>query len=59
MVDILPNLSTISISWDTKQNLKELKLKLEQKLKKDITWDEFFNLINYKVTNNKRGKSGK
>jgi hypothetical protein len=54
----LPNLSTISISWDTKRKLEKIKFDLETKLKRKLTWDEFFNSIELNISKNARGRSG-
>jgi hypothetical protein len=38
--------SSIPIKTTTKIELKKMKVDLESKLSKEITWDEFFNQIN-------------
>jgi hypothetical protein len=37
--------SSIPIKTTTKIELKKLKVNLESKLSKEITWDEFFNQV--------------
>lgn len=34
--------------------LKELKVKLEKQLQQELTWDEFFNIVDLKITKNNR-----
>jgi len=36
--------------------LKEKKIGLEKKISRELTWDEFFNLIELKITKNTRGR---
>ena len=49
--------TSIPLSIKTKLKLKEAKIKLEKKLQKELTWNEFLNLIDLKITKNTGGKS--
>jgi hypothetical protein len=40
--------SSIPLKTKTKIQLKKRKVDLESKLSREITWDEFFNIINIK-----------
>jgi hypothetical protein len=51
--------TSIPVSIETQLMLKELKLRLEKKLMRIITWDEFFNKIEIKIDNTDSGKMGK
>jgi hypothetical protein len=44
----MSEMSSIPLKTKTKIKLKKRKVDLESKLTKEITWDEFFKLINIK-----------
>jgi len=48
--------TSIPVGIKTKLMLKEIKIKLEKELNQELTWDEFFNLIELKITKNTRGR---
>lgn len=37
--------TTITINWETKHKLEQLKFNIETELEHSITWDEFFTYI--------------
>lgn len=41
--------SPISVNIETKLRLKGNKLKLEKKLQKELTWDEFFEIARIEI----------
>ena len=50
--------TSIPVSFETQLMLKELRLQLEKKLKRGVTWDEFFNKVKIKINGSNKKKRG-
>ena len=50
--------TSIPVSFETQLMLKELRLQLERKLKRSVTWDEFFNKVKIKINDSNKKRMG-
>jgi len=56
MVVILSDKFTITITWDTGRKIERKKFDYETKIRKKLTWDDFFNNVEFIPKNSINGR---